>query len=78
MSKYKTVVSRVLFSLVSRPSSQERDKAGLLCTLTDVFLLQAYANQTIFFPDENRPGEMASLSCQFNQFVTSKYVHPKQ
>ena len=47
-------------------------------TFTDVFLLQDYANQTVFFPDENRPGEMASLSCQFNQFVTSKYVHPKQ
>ena len=30
MSKYKTVVSRVLLSLVSRPSSQERDKAWLL------------------------------------------------
>ena len=56
MSKYKTVVSRVLLSLVSRPSSQERDKAGLLCTLTDVFLLQAYANQTIFFPDEKMSG----------------------
>ena len=46
---------------------------------TDVFhfvcVSQHYMNETIFFPDENRPGEMASLSCQFDQFITSKYVH---
>ena len=40
-----------------------------------VCVSQIYTNETIFFPDENRPGEMASLSCQFNQFITSKYVH---
>ena len=48
-------------------------------TFTDVFhfvcVSQYYMNETIFFPDENRPGEMASLSCQFDQFITSKYVH---
>jgi len=34
----------------------------------------AYGSEIIFLPDENRPGESASLSCQFDQFVTTNFL----